>query len=223
MFDFFAVSGPNLLCLNRITWFLAIALILSSWDHSSDLDRLWPLSSSSSSSSSSSTSTSSSHSSSMMVDGFFLNRFERFKRITFPSALAGLSSFLPGFPSGVRVCINFSSFYPQGYQQNTCFLCDFYRFNSIIPSNINFTQANCIMNNCQPLTYGSRYPSIQSSQPQPQPPSSSFQNFKPIGSLFQHYQQQPINLQQHHHHHQNQQKQQQQQQQEKQQQHQQKR
>ncbi|KAH9520670.1 hypothetical protein DERF_004366 [Dermatophagoides farinae] len=99
----------------------------------------------------------------LSVDAFFFDKFERLKRITLPSAFVGLSSLLPGLSSGIRVCINFNSQYPQGYQQNTCFLCDVYRFNSIayqctgqtqIPGNINFTQANCIMNSCQPMMYG---------------------------------------------------------------------
>lgn len=53
----------------------------------------------------------------LSVDAFFFDKFERLKRITLPSAFVGLSSLLPGLSSGIRVCINFNSQYPQGYQQ----------------------------------------------------------------------------------------------------------
>ncbi|KAJ6215479.1 hypothetical protein RDWZM_009979, partial [Blomia tropicalis] len=67
------------------------------------------------------------------VNGFFLEKLERIKKFAFPNLGSAFGFTFPGLSNGVRVCINFNSNlnYPQGYQQNTCFICDSYRFNQI--------------------------------------------------------------------------------------------
>ncbi|KAH9400229.1 hypothetical protein TYRP_001789 [Tyrophagus putrescentiae] len=94
----------------------------------------------------------------LTANGFFFDKLERFKKFTLPGYASSLGFPFSGMSNqGVRVCINFNSNlnYPQGYQQAT-----YCTGQTTIPSNINYTQANCIMNSCQPA-YGSgpRFPS----------------------------------------------------------------
>ncbi|KAH9421624.1 hypothetical protein DERP_009027 [Dermatophagoides pteronyssinus] len=232
-------NNPLILMIKNFGWLTLMIILVFVWKQS-----LNPFNSSIDSNSNNLM-----NSNQLSVEAFFFDKFERFKRITLPTAFSGLSSLLPGLSSpGIRVCINFNSQYPQGYQQNTCFLCDVYRFNSIayqctgqtqIPGNINFTQANCIMNSCQPMMYGAgagggiggggsfmtnRYqlpinighltlPPSSSSSSLPQPKFGLFQS---QALLQQHYQQQ-LQLQQQQQQQQLQQQQQQQQEQQQQQ------